>query len=44
MNSFCMYCTGYVKDDVKECEDAFCPFHPERRADLPWQLERKEKS
>ena len=43
MNSFCEYCTGHNKREIKECDDRYCPFHPFRFADMDWQIKKQEQ-
>ena len=42
-NSFCMYCTGGDKDEVRNCGDTKCPFYPERAANMEWQVTKREQ-
>ena len=34
MNSFCRYCTGNDRGEIKCCSDTNCPFYPFRWADI----------
>ena len=41
MNDFCRYCTGCDVQEIRECDDKNCPFHPFRKTNLEWQDRRK---
>lgn len=42
MNSFCEYCTGNDKAEIKHCKDRYCPFYRFRWANLGWQDRKVE--
>ena len=41
MNSFCQYCTGNKKKQIKHCADKACPFYSFRFADLDNEDEKE---
>ena len=41
MNSFCEFCTGNDKKEIRNCHFYDCVFHRDRWHDLEWQMERR---
>ena len=39
-NSFCYYCTGNNRKDIRECGDKSCPFYPFKFGGLEPEVER----
>ena len=39
-NNFCIFCTGNIIKDIRECDDRDCPFFQFRQGGLEKEVER----